>query len=651
MRLDKKIVKIGILFFIVIGIISKKSAYALDKKEVLFISSNNPGFVTFNDQVNGLKDSLGEDIQLQIEYMDLRAFSTMENEWNFYNLLKYKLSNYRDFSSVVLGDDEALAFAVKYRNELFKDIPIVFFGVSNDELIEEALKMDNVFGVNEIESVHENIALIKKFHKDVKNIVFLDRYDEKWRTKKFLEECEKLYTEYNFKSINTREFDLENMDEITKEITKDDAVLMFYPVNFKEEKVSTYDEVSRLIYNTTKVPIYNIISYGIGAGSIGGKTISHFNQGKEAGRMAKNILLGEKNEQRYIAGEAVNQYIFDYNRLKDFNIKEKDLPSESIILNKPLSFWEQYKTVIIPTSILLLGLFSIIIALIFFIVNRIKYTKELLKAKQLAEEISQSKGHFISNISHELRTPVSVIMSAIQLIKLKIDNNKSNYEEIDINNNLSIINQNCYRLLRLINNIIDTAKIEGGFMDFKLININTVELVESIVQSAVPYAETKGLSIVFDTSDEEIYTTLDPNKIDRIILNLLSNAIKFSHKGGIIEVNIEKIEEKVRISVKDSGIGIEEENLDKIFEKFVQVDESFMRRNEGSGIGLSIVKSFVNMHKGDIYVKSELGKGSEFIIELPIKTLDELKVENHEIKGEKDSLIVRTQVEFSDIYF
>ena len=242
-------------------------------------------------------------------------------------------------------------------------------------------------------------------------------------------------------------------------------------------------------------------------------------------------------------------------------------------------------------------------------------------------------------------------MSAIQLIKLKIDNNKSNYEEVDINNNLSIINQNCYRLLRLINNIIDTAKIEGGFMDFKLININTVELVESIVQSAVPYAETKGLSIVFDTSDEEIYTTLDPNKIDRIILNLLSNAIKFSHKGGIIEVNIEKIEEKVRISVKDSGIGIEEENLDKIFEKFVQVDESFMRRNEGSGIGLSIVKSFVNMHKGDIYVKSELGKGSEFIIELPIRTLDELKVEDHEIKGEKDSLIVRTQVEFSDIYF
>ena len=136
MRLDKKIVKIGILFFIVIGIISKKSAYALDKKEILFISSNNPGFVTFNDQVNGLKDSLGEDIQLQIEYMDLRAFSTMENEWNFYNLLKYKLSNYRDFSSVVLGDDEALDFAVKYRNELFKDIPIVFFGVSNDELIE-----------------------------------------------------------------------------------------------------------------------------------------------------------------------------------------------------------------------------------------------------------------------------------------------------------------------------------------------------------------------------------------------------------------------------------------------------------------------------------------------------------------------------------
>lgn len=651
MKLSRKIVKIGILFFIVIGFISKKHVYALDKKEVLFISSNNPGFVTFNDQVNGLKESLGEDVQLQIEYMDLRAFSTKENEWNFYNLLKYKLSNYRDFSSVILGDDEALAFAVKYRNELFKNIPMVFFGASNSELIEEALEMDNVFGVNEIESVHENIALIKKFHKDVKNIIFLDRYDEKWRTKKFLDECKKRYTEYNFKSINTRDFDLGSINEITKGITKEDAVLMFYPVNFKGEKISTYDEVSRLIYDTKKVPIYNIISYGIGAGSIGGKTISHFNQGKEAGRMAKNILLGEKIEKRYIEGEAANQYIFDYNRLKDFNIKEKDLPLGSIILNKPLSFWEQYKTIIIPISILLLGLFSIIIALIIFIINRIKYTKELLKAKQLAEEISQSKGHFISNISHELRTPVSVIMSAIQLIKLKLDNKEGHCEDMGINNNLSIINQNCYRLLRLINNIIDTAKIEGGFMDFRLTNINAVELVESIVQSAIPYAETRSLNIVFDTSDEEIYTAVDPNKIDRIILNLLSNAIKFSKKGGTIEVNVEGIDEKVRISVKDSGIGIEEDKLDKIFEKFVQVDESFMRRNEGSGIGLSIVKSFVELHEGDIYVKSELGKGSEFIIELPIRTLDDKEVKNHDRDCEDDSAIVQTKVEFSDIYF
>lgn len=650
MKLNKGCFKIGLLLVIAIILIYPKKAYAVDKKEILFISSNNPSFVTFNDQVNGLKASLGDNIQLQIEYMDFRAFSSVENEENFYNLLKYKLSNYRDFSSVILGDDEALAFAVKYRNELFKNIPMVFLGASDAGLIDEALKLDNVFGVNEIESVHENIQLMKKFHKDVKNIIFLDRYDEKWRTKKFLDDCRKTYKEYTFEAINTREMNQDEIKMLAESFTKEDGVLMFYPVNFKDDKVSTYEEVSKALYENSSIPIYNIIGYGIGSGSIGGKTINHFNQGKEAGEIARDILLGNEIKNKYISGNDVNQYIFDYNRLKDFNIKEKDLPKGSIILNKPITFWEQYRTIIIPTTILLIGLFSIIIALIFFIINRIKYAKELLKAKQLAEEINQSKGHFISNISHELRTPVTVIMSAMQLIRLKINKNEC-CNNTGIDNNLTIINQNCYRLLRLINNIIDTAKIEGGFMDFRPVNINAVELIESIVESAVPYAETRELNIIFDTTDEEIYMSLDPNKIDRIVLNLLSNAIKFSKRGGTIEVNIENKENKMRLSVKDSGIGIDEGKIDQIFEKFVQVDESFMRVNEGSGIGLSIVKSFVGIHDGDIYVKSEINEGSEFIIEIPIRLLENEEIIDFNLEGEEEAVLGQTKVEFSDIYF
>lgn len=633
--------------FMMIGPI-KVNANTVEKKEILFISSYNPSFATFNDQVNGLKEGIEQDVQIQIEYMDLRAFSSEENEENFYNLLKYKLTAYNEFSAVILGDDEALEFGVKYRNELFKDIPIVFLGAANKELIDKALELDNISGVNEIESVHENIEFIRKFHRNVDNIIFLDRYDEKWRTNQFLEECRIKYKDLTFEAINTRTMQPEEIKDIAKGFDEKDAILMFYPVNFKDGRLMTYEKINKIIYQTSKVPIYNTISYGVGDGGIGGKVISHFEQGKEAGKIAKDILFGNNLDNKYIDGEEVNKYIFDYNRLKEFNIDEKDLPKEAVILNKPISFLQQYKVVIIPGVISLIGLFTIIIALIIFIINRTKYAKELLKAKQLAEEISKSKGHFISNISHELRTPVTVIMSAMQLIKLKIGDDKF-YEENGINNNLSIINQNCYRLLRLINNIIDTAKIESGFMEFKAININAVELVESITQSVIPHAKTKDLEVIFDTTEEEIYMAVDPNKIDRIILNLLSNAIKFSKKGGSIEVTTDKIDDIFKISVKDSGIGIEQKKIEKIFEKFVRVDESFMRVNEGSGIGLSIVKSFVELHKGKIYVTSNLGEGSEFIIEIPIKLLDE---KNDEVfEEEDDEVIIKTKVEFSDIYF
>ncbi len=212
-------------------------------------------------------------------------------------------------------------------------------------------------------------------------------------------------------------------------------------------------------------------------------------------------------------------------------------------------------------------------------------------------------------------------------------------------NNAKIIDDNCNRLLRLINNIIDIDKYKYGNMTLNLEKVNIVELSESVVTSILPYVKARNLEIIFDTTEEEIMMNIDCNKIERVLLNLLSNAIKFSNKGGTIRVNLIKNDDILRIEVEDNGIGIKDDNLHKIFDKFVQLDSTMTRKNEGTGIGLSIVKSFVELHNGNISVESKINEGSIFTVDLPIVN-EEIEYKEYS----EDEIINMSKLELSDIY-
>jgi len=262
-------------------------------------------------------------------------------------------------------------------------------------------------------------------------------------------------------------------------------------------------------------------------------------------------------------------------------------------------------------------------------------------------EYDNMKTEFFSNISHELKTPLSVILGAIQLIEQKRANDSP--EKRNADKSMITIKRNCYRMLRLINNILDVGRIDSGHINLNLINCNIVYLIEEIVQSVVLYAEQKGLNLEFDTECEEIITAVDIDKIERITLNLLSNAIKFTPSGGKIAVYVYSKNNRVFISIKDTGVGIPESMLKAIFERFRQVNSSLTRDFEGSGIGLSLVKSFVDLHNGSIEVKSEENKGSEFIVEIPIRLCESDKGDKS-IPQYQNKIIEAINIEFSDIY-
>jgi len=184
---------------------------------------------------------------------------------------------------------------------------------------------------------------------------------------------------------------------------------------------------------------------------------------------------------------------------------------------------------------------------------------------------------------------------------------------------MEIMKRNSKSLLKVINDLIDTSKIDAGHYKLNIAEVDIVYLVEEVSLSMKDYIESSGIEFIIDPEVEEMTIECDANEIERCVVNLLSNAAKFTLRGGTICVNLYDNEDTVQISVKDTGIGIEEEHQKIIFDRFGQVDSNGISKKIGSGIGLTLVKSLVNMHGGTVELKSKIKEGSEFIITLPKK--------------------------------
>lgn len=290
--------------------------------------------------------------------------------------------------------------------------------------------------------------------------------------------------------------------------------------------------------------------------------------------------------------------------------------------------------------------------------TNISGTDEIALAAQAFDEMAISieqydamKTEFFSTISHELKTPLNIVLASLQTMESRKLPEVNNENSVFLNKYICMMKQNSYRLLRLIDNLIDITRIDSGSFKFNFDNYNIVSVIEEISLSVAEFSQEKGISLTFDTDSEELLVACDPDKIERIMLNLLSNSIKFTPKGGSIYVGISNNGHKIIISVKDTGIGIPMDKIKIIFDRFRQVDSSLQREYEGSGIGLSLVKALVEAHRGNIYAKSDTGAGTEIIIELPIYIMDtQSEPEKVYMENYKLDKVQRINIEFSDIY-
>jgi signal transduction histidine kinase len=237
----------------------------------------------------------------------------------------------------------------------------------------------------------------------------------------------------------------------------------------------------------------------------------------------------------------------------------------------------------------------------------------LLIAKRKADEASQAKGEFLSLMSHELRTPLQSIIGYTEVVLEELSQNGEHRHLGDLNRVIT----NSERLLKLINNVLDLAKSEAGQMKLDLTPIKLSELAEDAISNIRPIADKKGLLLQVEVQDGDHLPVADPEKILLIMINLMGNAVKFTANGSV-SLKAVHLRGAIEISVKDSGPGISEDQLEKIFEAFHQSERPRHKKIEGTGLGLAITKQLVELMSGRINVKSELGKGAEFSIRIPL---------------------------------
>jgi diguanylate cyclase (GGDEF)-like protein len=264
---------------------------------------------------------------------------------------------------------------------------------------------------------------------------------------------------------------------------------------------------------------------------------------------------------------------------------------------------------------------------------------EMAKSNELLQklkELDRQKTIFFQNISHEFRTPLTLIIGPLEtIISEKFGRLGQSLRE-----QLGIIRRNAGRLLGLINQLLDLSRLDEKKMPLRIVRGNITGLVSDTVTSFKPYADKLGINLSMPDEPGTLIMDYDPKMMEKVLINLISNALKFTSSGGWVHVSACEIDEgkNAALIIKDSGKGIPEKELPYIYDRFHQVDGTMTRNQEGTGIGLSLVKEFVELHDGRIEVESVLNKGTKFKIILPKKTAriqyEPQQEENHEIPDE-----------------
>lgn len=373
--------------------------------KVLFINSYHPGFPTFFEQVNGLKDAFaGKNILLDVEFMDTKRFPDQASIRSFRETLSRKLSILPRYDVVIAGDDNALLFVIKEQNDLFKGLPMVFFGVNNLELARKQDENPNITGVVETVSMMETIQLMESLKPRSKKIIaIVDGTTSGQSDLSTFYQLGKKFKNLSFSHVSLENLSWQEFEEKIEGLDPDSSVLLLSAYRDKNNVCLQFNDSLALIKKRGSFPLYHLWFHGIGEGVLGGKVISHFKQGNTAGKIAVEILNGKPVGDIKVVSKNAGRYVFDHGELGRQKIPMALLPEQSVVLNKPETFYEKNKSLFWPLGSVFMVLFLALVSALADIRSHRKNQRQLRDSVDSLETIFNSTPNILFLLNGEGR--------------------------------------------------------------------------------------------------------------------------------------------------------------------------------------------------------------------------------------------------------
>ena len=623
LRVSVTVILTMILSFCTLLVCQAKGANEIEHPQILMLSSYAYDWDSVPYQLRGVASVLGTKSKMDYVFMNTKKHTYDEVKQDVYKEIQQNIVADRQYDLVILEDDAALDFAMEYRNDLFENVPMVFMGVNTAEKANAAHEDPLITGMIEYFPYNDTIALARKIYPDATKIVGISDSTKSGIgcTKRFYDE-EKNFPELSFSDMNTTEM---TEAEIKQELSSmDESTILVFLSLMNDADGNTYSllEATDFVAGNASIPVFKADMLGIGEGIFGGYVSSYEEMGKAAAGQALQILSGTSPADIPV-GTMGGYPEFDQNKIDEFHIAGNLIPDDAVIVNYVPTFYEQYRVqiwiagFIFTIMLLLVGVFLLAMA-------KQKANRKLENALQLAESANSSKSRFLAQMSHEIRTPMNAIIGLTSLSRSHLDERE---KMIDY---LKKIDGSSKLLLGIINDVLDMSAIESGKLQIGSAQYDFKRAISTL--TGIFYQQATQKNIDFNVhlkgvTEEQVVG--DELRVNQILMNLLSNAVKFTPAGGkidlyIIQASMSMNKIYMRFQVSDTGCGMSEEMLGRLFKPFEQESAETARKHGGSGLGMSIAKQLTEKMGGSIQVESKQNAGTTFTVDIPFGACEQV---------------------------
>jgi signal transduction histidine kinase len=602
------------------------------QQNVFILSSYNQNFPWVAKIIGGIQDVLTESksVNIHVEYMDILTASELEHDiyelqqLELYNMLENKYRDFK-FDAVITIDYEAFNFAKRFRNRLWKEVPIVSCAISRI-LTKTVDSTDSLWtGIYEHYDVPAQIDFINRMQNEIQRIIFITDNSDAGQD---IREQLNTNSYVNQRVINLEEWKKPLWESIPKFLSLLDSMrdaVVLAGTNLSDSvnvPRNLWQTLTKYVNDHSNAPVYSFWDIGVQNGVIGGNVLFAPLTGKNTGLLTAAILAGDGN---YIPNfqRSTSIPMLDDKAAIDRNLSFDKVPQEVIRLNKTdswlVSSYQNYvsnmKNVIIAELVIIM-----LLGFAFYAYFK-RSNRKLLKEINAVKEANNAKSLFLANMSHEIRTPLNSILGFSELLL-----NKSASLNDEQREWCKTIETSSYHLRDTFNNIMDFSKIEAGTLKIKKEWVDIFSLFDDLINISKHYLLYKDIRFyVIPSLTIPRFIKTDPVKLKQVLINLVSNAIKFTNKGIVKLTAVHTLHKdgcKIFFEIADTGIGIQKENIKKIFNAFEQIDKGSSRKYGGSGLGLSISQNILHAMGSNLEVQSD-ENGSRFYFSLFVKAREE----------------------------